>query len=322
MTGGTRTLIQHPAVAPSDTPVSTRFADADHASSALRPMARITLMERGDFCAELTRCWFDDMMLQHADIGQPLHAVVAMPLAWVIGFGPAARASEHWNGEMLQPDQLVLHRPGREAHLVSKGGEWGSLTVSQASLERIFEERAGRPPPPATRQMLRPAPLVMAGLRSLYQVAALQPQGAAGEAGRMAMRDTLEGLLVACLSGTPIGPEDSFAAGRGQLLAALDEICQASADEMLTVSRVCRQLRTDERMLKLLCQHVFGTSLNSHLTQWRLRHVRVALLRAAPDETTIASEAMRQGFWELGRFAAAYRRAWGENPSETLRRVR
>lgn len=322
MPGGTRIPVQQPAMAASTAPVSVRFTDADHYKSALRPIARISLMGRGEFHAELTRSWLGDMMLQHADIGQPLHAVMAMPQAWVIGFGPATHASEHWNGEMLQPDQVVLHRPGREAHLVSKGGEWGSLTVSQASLERIFEERLGRPPPPATRQMLHPAPLVMRGLRGLRHAAATLPHGAAGEAVRTALRDTLEGLLVACLSGTPIGPQDGIVAGRGQLLVALDEICQASADEILTVSSVCCRLRTDACTLKLLCQHVFGTSLNSYLTHWRLRHVHAALLRAAPDETTVASEAMRQGFWELGRFAAAYRQAWGENPSETLRRVR
>jgi AraC-like DNA-binding protein len=50
----------------------------------------------------------------------------------------------------------------------------------------------------------------------------------------------------------------------------------------------------------------------------RLREVRRALTeRDAP--VTVTDVAVRFGFYELGRFAAAYRQAFGEVPSETLR---
>jgi AraC family ethanolamine operon transcriptional activator len=44
------------------------------------------------------------------------------------------------------------------------------------------------------------------------------------------------------------------------------------------------------------------------------------LLHASdPEETTVTQVAFGLGFWDLGRFAGAYRRLFGERPSETLR---
>jgi AraC-like DNA-binding protein len=51
----------------------------------------------------------------------------------------------------------------------------------------------------------------------------------------------------------------------------------------------------------------------------RLNLVRAALRRADPAATSIAEIARQYGFSELGRFAAAYRTAFGETPSATLR---
>lgn len=303
-------------------PLRFRFDDADRYMTAMRPIARIAPMGRGPFHAELARYWLGDIMLQRADIGQPINATMGMPPAWVVGFGPTSHASERWNGELLEPDHVVLHRPGREAHMVAQGGEWGSVTVQEATLQRIFQERLGRPPALSARQMLRPAPHVLSALRRLHAEAHAISDDAGAEPARAVLRDRLEAALVACLTSTPVGPEDGIIARRGELLSALDDLCAASNAEPLTASRVCRLMGSDERTLKLLCQHVFGMSLHAYVTQWRLRHVHHALRRASPVETSVATEAMRQGFWELGRFAAAYRRAFGQKPSDTLRQAR
>ena len=46
---------------------------------------------------------------------------------------------------------------------------------------------------------------------------------------------------------------------------------------------------------------------------------RRALRAADPRRTTVSAIALDCGFWELGRFAVAYRRTFGESPSDTLR---
>jgi transcriptional regulator GlxA family with amidase domain len=65
-------------------------------------------------------------------------------------------------------------------------------------------------------------------------------------------------------------------------------------------------------------RHYVGASPRECLTDIRLARVRGDLLRGT-DGFTVADVAMRWGLMHTGRFAAAYRRAYGESPSETLR---
>jgi len=54
----------------------------------------------------------------------------------------------------------------------------------------------------------------------------------------------------------------------------------------------------------------------------RLQLARRALTRNGRGTTSVTAVATEFGFWELGRFAVMYRRAFGESPSVTLRRFR
>jgi transcriptional regulator GlxA family with amidase domain len=58
----------------------------------------------------------------------------------------------------------------------------------------------------------------------------------------------------------------------------------------------------------------------AYLRRVRLQKVREELLRDSADGVT--DIATRWGFEHLGRFAGAYRRRYGETPSETRRRRR
>ena len=52
----------------------------------------------------------------------------------------------------------------------------------------------------------------------------------------------------------------------------------------------------------------------------RMYLVRRDLRRADAEKTTVTEIATDYGFWELGRFAVAYRSLFGEPPSAALRR--
>jgi len=58
------------------------------------------------------------------------------------------------------------------------------------------------------------------------------------------------------------------------------------------------------------------------LREVRLRHIREILLDSRPDDTSVTTVAASWGFFHVGRFAGQYRAAYGESPSETLRRRR
>jgi AraC-like DNA-binding protein len=64
-----------------------------------------------------------------------------------------------------------------------------------------------------------------------------------------------------------------------------------------------------------------GVSPMRYLRMARLQKAREELLHAEPEQD-ISEIAMRWGFEHLGRFAAEYRKRFGERPSETLKRHR
>jgi transcriptional regulator GlxA family with amidase domain len=59
----------------------------------------------------------------------------------------------------------------------------------------------------------------------------------------------------------------------------------------------------------------------SALRGTRLEIARQRIMRAAENET-ITGIAMECGFFHLGRFSSAYSQAFGEAPSQTMRRSR
>ena len=75
-----------------------------------------------------------------------------------------------------------------------------------------------------------------------------------------------------------------------------------------------------ERTLRASCEEYMGMGPIRFLTLRRMHLVRQALLSAVPSTSTVTRIATDHGFWELGRFAVAYRAAFGELPSETLKR--
>jgi AraC family ethanolamine operon transcriptional activator len=83
---------------------------------------------------------------------------------------------------------------------------------------------------------------------------------------------------------------------------------------------VCTAFRVPLRTLQRAFHKEVGIGPMAFLAKKRLATARSILLRTSLDETTVTQVAMNCGFWELGRFAVAYRRMFGESPSDTLAR--
>jgi transcriptional regulator GlxA family with amidase domain len=90
---------------------------------------------------------------------------------------------------------------------------------------------------------------------------------------------------------------------------------------MLSLSDICAAVGVAQRTLNLACEEFLGESAVQYARNRRLDRVRERLLASDPSTTRVTSVAMQYGFWELGRFAQAYRIRFGEHPSETLRRA-
>src|SRR5262249_29481844 len=83
---------------------------------------------------------------------------------------------------------------------------------------------------------------------------------------------------------------------------------------------LCASVGVTERTLHSYCAEFLGVSPDKYLRLRRLTQARIALRHADPTTASIAAIARSCGFAQLGRFATAYRAAFGEVPSATLQR--
>jgi AraC-like DNA-binding protein len=98
------------------------------------------------------------------------------------------------------------------------------------------------------------------------------------------------------------------------------ELMEERPAEPWTTARLAREVHLSIRSLQQGFSRDLELSPTAYLRHVRLRRVRESLERASKDVTTVQAVAAGFGFLHMGRFAAAYRNAFGETPVETLRR--
>ena len=104
------------------------------------------------------------------------------------------------------------------------------------------------------------------------------------------------------------------------IVARFEDFMGANPNTPLYLSDVCAAIGASERTLRIACEEHLGMGPIRYLTLRRMHLVRRALARTAPSTATVTQVATDHGFWELGRFAVAYREMFGELPSVTLQR--
>ena len=97
---------------------------------------------------------------------------------------------------------------------------------------------------------------------------------------------------------------------------------RAHMDTPMSVSTLCETVGLSERGLRDAFYRVRGMGPKQWMLAERLRCVRRVLSEERSGLITVTSVATDFGFFELGRFAGTYRRAFGEPPSQTLRGAR
>src|SRR5206468_10190036 len=90
-------------------------------------------------------------------------------------------------------------------------------------------------------------------------------------------------------------------------------------DRALYVGEICAAIGVTDRSLRMHCAEHLGMSPHRYLCLRRMNLARRALETSARP-STVSQIATEFGFYELGRFAVAYRQLFGELPSAALRR--
>jgi transcriptional regulator GlxA family with amidase domain len=105
---------------------------------------------------------------------------------------------------------------------------------------------------------------------------------------------------------------------RQEAVERAEAYLRAHIDGPVPLSMLCRVVGLSERALRDAFYSVRGMGPKRWIVGVRLQGVRNALTGCG-GATTVTNAATAYGFYELGRFAATYREAFGERPSDTLR---
>ena len=109
--------------------------------------------------------------------------------------------------------------------------------------------------------------------------------------------------------------------GRARIARAVLQLLHERLDNPPSVTELCAAVGAKERTLYLSCVEAFGRPPATLLAELRLNAAHRALLHPDKD-TSVTAVAALYGFSHFGRFAAVYRRLFGELPSATFAKAR
>jgi AraC-like DNA-binding protein len=307
-----------------------RFTDAGDYETSLPDLeTELVVTQPGVFGAQLTWAKLPNLHLVRAQETLARVAYIALPGApVVVSFATGGGRGLIWNGVELGPGDLVFHSRGEHLHQRTIGpSHWGFLTVARPFFVRLGSAFAGHDlAPPALGQIIRPLPDNLARLlrlhaRVAHMVETRPVKLSHPEVGRAVEHELLE-ALVTCLNDhtTDNGPERRW--DHVRIMTRLEEVLAVQRDQILNVRELCAIVGVAERTLGTCCKAFLGISPGHYLQLRRLKVVRAAMLRADPATARVEEVARHYGFASARGFTAAYRRAFGENPSKTTARRR
>lgn len=106
---------------------------------------------------------------------------------------------------------------------------------------------------------------------------------------------------------------------RPPLLRRAIAYIESNVEEDIALADVAASVHVTPRALQYMFRRHLDTTPMEYLRRVRLDYAHRELLTSDPSSTTIQIVSARWGFGHTGRFASMYRKAYGRNPSDTLR---
>ena len=305
------------------------FADPDDLQTGIRGAnVEYKVMERGDFHAGLLAIDTGSVLLQYGRVSLARIMRIALPpgkfaLTGWIGSGPLPIV----RGMQMLAGEFKVSAPGGETvQRNAPGNDTLSVMASPDHLNCAAHALIGRPFDVRSGRIVRPSPDAAARFLSLANRASRMIQMAGsvppGTEATRAFTEAATRALLACLVGGEVGSRPVSMGDHAKIMARFMDAVEANLDQPLYVTDLCVLVGVSARLLRQCCQEALGMSPHRFLVLRRLQLARRALMRNGARSTSVTAVATEFGFWELGRFAVMYRRAFGESPSVTLRRFR
>jgi AraC-like DNA-binding protein len=281
---------------------------------------------KGNFRVEITQVGMNRLWMHRIRVSLPeVNTVAVKPGRRSIGFLTEPNSSPllHCGLEVL-PGDIVVNKFDVTHQRSNADLRYGTMSFPIDDLDAATQAIIGHELPKTPHHRIRPDSALMFRLlrlhKSVGQLAHDSPDILELPPVLRALENELIRLMVWCLAeGAAIEPT----VGRSRhdsIVARFEEFLEINPDRPLYLTEICAAIGVAERTLRASCEEHLGMGPIRYLTLRRMHLVRRALLRTDPSRATVTRIVADHGFWELGRFAVAYRTLFGESPSESLRR--
>lgn len=282
-----------------------------------------------NFQAMLARAVFDGLNIGIGKFARGIPQTAAIPNVHTFMFATEPGIVRQVSGRKLFGRRIFHFRPDERTVTASPAGmPWAFGIVAMP-----FDLLAGHAPDligtdhgvPLNDDRMFHAPEVAlarltALMRDMAEVIRATPWIVDAPQPAKALSGTILDSLLACLAHGRVSADRAALGRHRDIVARFERVVEERPEEMLSLGAICAAVGVPQRTLNLACQEFLGESAMHYARNCRLDRVRETLLVSDPASTLITGVAMHYGFWELGRFAQAYRLRFGERPSDTLRR--
>jgi len=179
--------------------------------------------------------------------------------------------------------------------------------------------------PPRTAEIVTPTPAAMTRLQNIHaaavELAERSPEVIANPEAARGLEEALLAAMADCLLAPDSGRAETGSRHRTMIMRRFYAMIESHPDRVVYAPEICKAVGVSNRTLTTCSNEALGMSPGRYLKLRQMHLAQRALKRADPLTTTVTAIATDYGFWDLGRFATAYRGLFGEPPSVTLRRV-
>ncbi len=287
------------------------------------------LLRGGRFCAALERLILPQSRLDRGQYSLPCFGRGAIPDGW-INVGLTDRIDEPaWvNGLHLHANDFQIYAENTPVdYRCAPGAAWFAFQVRREDLQRASLAVNGAEIALPTRgfwNVRLPAPLALLLLtlfRSSLAVGSQLPK-TPDHIAEVIEQNLTAGVVRTLFDATLVqdGRTDRALRRKRSVLTTVEDFLKDHLSGEFLLRELVTATGMSERSLEYIVKDAYGVSPRELMQITRLHRIRHDLIAGAPETTSVRMVADQWGIRHGGRFAATYRRLFGEPPHETLAR--
>jgi AraC family ethanolamine operon transcriptional activator len=241
-----------------------------------------------------------------------------LPDSYTFSLIESANADSLWRGRLLRPGMINVCAPAHETdHRTNRDYRHTAITIRRDLLESMtpillgIDLQALVAVDPAVEVDVRRADVFINRLRSVIHMLDFNSS-------ELTLGLLVTDLLRTLSSGRIVDPFRATPADRLRVVREAEDFARSMGLARVRVAQLCERTRVSERTLHYAFVEVTGLPPRAYFKTVRLNQVRKELAIAPPGRGQVAAIALRHGFDRPGKFAADFRRLFGELPTDIL----